>query len=212
MGFIVKDAENHLVHLAGFFQECSDFPDSDLRRLTFWIALDARTDRRKGNALKAVFGGETQALSVARSEQFSIFGGAAIDRPNGVDDVPARQGERGGDFGFARVTTPQLPASFQELFTSSTMNRTVNAATTKQRPVGCVDDGVDFQSRDVFPGEFDALHCRRLLLLVSADRLIFRRAYGPAHLQCIQADTSLPEPNYGPLEHQTTRKACRISD
>jgi hypothetical protein len=65
VGVVVKDAENHLAQWAGFFQECGDFPDSNLRCFTPWIAVNSGADGREGDTLEIFIRSEIQALPVA---------------------------------------------------------------------------------------------------------------------------------------------------
>jgi hypothetical protein len=54
-----------------------------------------------------------------------------------------------GDLRVAGLAAAKQPAFRNEVGTRSAMDRSVDAASSEQRTVGCVDDDIDIELRDV---------------------------------------------------------------
>ena len=59
-----------------------------------------------------------------------------------MDHVLCLQTSAGRDLGIASRTTSQLAALGQDLWATSAVDGAIHAATTQQRAIGCVDDGL----------------------------------------------------------------------
>ena len=111
------------------------------------MPVEMRRERDRGEAGAA---GEGEALRVAaRQERILVVVAVPPDRPDGVDDVARRQAEAGRHHGMAGRTRARSPGSGRQLRPGRSMDRPVDAATTRQGAVRGVDDGVDIQGRDV---------------------------------------------------------------
>ena len=82
--------------------------------------------------------------AVAGGEQIIFVQISAVPyRPDGVDHMPGREPISLGDFGIARLATMQHAAFGNEVGPGGAMDRPVNAASTEERRVRRVDDGVN---------------------------------------------------------------------
>lgn len=94
-----------------------------------------------------------------------------VDRPHGVDHPPGRQvppgsGYRltGGQAGRV-VVPPDRPALLQYRRTTSPVDRSIHAATTQERRVRRVNDGVDVLKGDVALDDLDSQLFRAMFVL-----------------------------------------------
>jgi hypothetical protein len=76
------------------------------------------------------------------------------NRAHGVNDMPRPQPITPGDFGIARGTAIERAAFRKQLRPGRPMDRTIHAATAKQRTVRGVDDSVNAQCRDIGDDDF----------------------------------------------------------
>jgi len=129
----------------------------DARSAIGWKAVSTRRDGGKGNRGKTVLACETEARTVAGGKQLVLAAlAAAPNRTNGVDDVTREKAKARGDLGIPRLAAAELGTSRAKLGTCGTVDRTIHAASAKQRPVGGVDDGVDVEPGDVAFDDFNA--------------------------------------------------------
>jgi hypothetical protein len=95
-------------------------------------------------------GGQLQGLAITRSQQGRFALPSAL--PNGtdsVDDKARRQTKAGRQPGFTGRTAAQSLAGGQQFGAGRPVNRPVDATTTEQRAVRRIDNGIDWQLRDV---------------------------------------------------------------
>lgn len=129
----------------------------DARSAIGWKAVSTSRDGGKGNRGKTVLARETEARTVAGGKQLVLAAlAAAPNRTNGVDDVTREKAKARGDLGIPRLAAAELSTSRAKLGTCGTVDRTIHAASAKQRPVGGVDDGVDVEPGDVAFDDFNA--------------------------------------------------------
>jgi hypothetical protein len=81
---------------------------------------------------------------------------AVPDRTDRVDDVPGGKSIAPRDLGIARRTAAQLTALGEKFGSSGAMDRAIDTASTQERRIGCVDDGVNAQGRNVGNDDFEA--------------------------------------------------------
>lgn len=81
---------------------------------------------------------------------------AVPDRADGMDYVFGRQTISARDLRIARVAATERTAFVEQLRPGGTVDGTVHAATTQQRRVGRVDDGVNAQCRNVSDEDFQS--------------------------------------------------------
>ena len=114
------------------------------------IAVGADADAGKSDALQPGLGGEFQRMAVAGGEQrrFAVLS-VAPDGADGVDDVPGRETEAGGDFGLPCGAAVQGTTVGQQLRPGGAVNGSVDSAAAQEGIVGGVDDGVDGQCRNI---------------------------------------------------------------
>ena len=93
---------------------------------------------------------ECEARAIASGKQPVLAALAtAPDRANGVDHVTRRQPEAWRDLGISRLAALELGAGRAKLRAREAVDRAVIATSTELCPIGCVDDGVDVEPRDV---------------------------------------------------------------
>src|SRR5438105_14334364 len=125
--------------------------DRDRRRMRDGKPIDAGTDRRRRDRGQSVFGGDRERRAIGRAQEVALTVTAvAPARSYRVDHVTGghapRAGDHGGAGGASVVTLAQLA---HDLRPAGSMHPAVNPATTGERAVGRVDDGVDVERRDV---------------------------------------------------------------
>lgn len=105
------------------------------------------------------------------------------DRANSMNHIFCRQVVARGELGIAGSTAIKLPAFFQQSWSGSTMDCTINTTATQQRSIRCIDDGIHFQRRNVgFNSsdhrEHDTVANASVLLyaihIIATDTIIFR--------------------------------------
>src|SRR5689334_995238 len=87
---------------------------------------------------------------------------AVPDRPDRMDYMLCRQPIAFGDLGAAGLAAAKDAALFEKPRAGAAMNRAVDAAATKQRRVGGVDDGVNAQCGNVGDDNFQPQRPQRL--------------------------------------------------
>ena len=146
-----RAVENDDVHRHVVF--CEKFTDGVHRhpeRLILWIAENTGGDQRKGDRFAAVLLRQRKARPVAGGELFPLAVLTAVPhRAHGVDDVAALQAVRAGDLGLAGPAAAQRPALLEQLRPRRTVDAAIHAASTQQRFLRRVDDGVYAHFRDV---------------------------------------------------------------
>src|SRR5262249_51925677 len=106
---------------------------------------------------EAVFAREREALAVAGGKQPVLAALATSpDRANGVDDVTRWQTEARRDLRIPRLAAAELGAGRAKLRACGAVDRSVNATSTEQCPIGGVDDGVDVELGNVALDDLDA--------------------------------------------------------
>jgi hypothetical protein len=105
---------------------------------------------REGYRRKPIGLAEFDCATITRREVVILTLVATVpDRPNGMNYVPRRQPIAFGDLGIAGFAAMQRAAFGKQFGSSRIMYIAIDAATTKQRRIGGVDDGVNAQGRDV---------------------------------------------------------------
>ena len=100
--------------------------------------------------MKPILFRQAQGLTVAAGQQFRLaLFPVAIDRPDGMNHVTGLQSIAFRDLGLAGRAAVQATAFGQEPRPGGPMDRAVDPAAAQQAVVGCVNDGVDIQCRDV---------------------------------------------------------------
>ena len=140
------DVHRHVV----FSQKFADGVHRHAERLILWIAKNAGGDQRKCHRLTAVLLRQRKAGAIAGVELFPLAALTAVPhRAHGVDDVAARQAVRAGDLGLAGSATAQRPALLEQLRPRRPVDAAINAASTQQRFLCRVDDGIHAHFRDI---------------------------------------------------------------
>jgi hypothetical protein len=81
---------------------------------------------------------------------------AVPNRSDRMDDMPRRQPVAFGDLGIAGFAATKRAALCEQLGSGGAMDRTIDAASTKQRDIGGVDNGVNAQCCDVGDDDFES--------------------------------------------------------
>jgi tetratricopeptide (TPR) repeat protein len=140
-------------------QEPGHRTDCDTRCIPHRIAVDAATDRGKGNRAYAVRRRKRQALGVAARQQLGLAVPAvAIARPDCMDHELRRQPIPSGDLRLTGRTATQRAAFRQQFRPRGAMDRTVHTATAQQRLVRRIHDRIHGKLRDVRLHDDYALH------------------------------------------------------
>ena len=84
-----------------------------------------------------------------RQRRILAMASAMPHRTNGMDHMPRRQSITFGDFGAAGRAAMEGAAFGEKLRPGRAMDRAIDAASTQQRRIGSVDDGVNAQGGDV---------------------------------------------------------------
>ena len=81
---------------------------------------------------------------------------AGPDRTDGVNDESSWQTISGRDFSFAGTTTAQRAAFGEQFGACGAVNRSIDAATAKERCVRRVHNGINVQFSDVAAEDLDS--------------------------------------------------------
>ena len=107
--------------------------------------IDTGADAGEGDALEVVFFCQSHGGIVAGGQQLTLVMTASVpDGAYGMNDFLAWQVVGIGHLALACVAAAQRPALFKQSFSCCTVDGTVDASPTQQRPVGCVHDGINF--------------------------------------------------------------------
>lgn len=171
--------EAHLVELPGPLVD-------DLGRyrgcLAERVSVDPARDGRKRDGPEGVLDRERERRAKGRRQKLGVPWAAAVDRPDGMDDVPRRKVKPWSDTRFAGRASHvgpdlrDLTTGFEQLGTCGAVDCAVDSATAKHLWVGSVDDGVDRLARQIALEYVDSSRH----LTEAAGHLEIRRS-GPSH-------------------------------
>ena len=151
-----KAAKYDARHIRRSSQRLSDRGDRDAGRTIGGKAINAGGNGGKGYGEKCVGLAQFERAAIAGSEQLVFARVAAVpNRTDGVNHIPGRKAIAFGDFSVAGGAATKRAAFGKQLGTGGPMNRTIDAATTEQRRIGGVDDGVNAQCRDIGNDDFE---------------------------------------------------------
>jgi hypothetical protein len=98
---------------------------------------------------------ELERTAIAGRQQIVLARASPIPhRPDGVDHMAGREAISFGDFGVAGLATVQHVTLGDEVGAGRAMNGAIYAATTQQRRICGVDDGVNAERCDVSNNDF----------------------------------------------------------
>ena len=107
-------------------------------------AVDARGDRRKGDALEADVVGELQGAGVGRSEEGFLSGGAiTVLGPDGMNDVLRVDGEGRRNPCLAGWARCHLVAGALQVWARRPEDDATHATTSRQVFIRCIHDRAD---------------------------------------------------------------------
>ena len=113
-------------------------------------AIDTGADAGEGDALQAVFLGQTHGGVVTGGEQLALVLVAAIpDGPDGMDDLLTRQTVGIGHLALPRLTAAQRAAFLQQLNTCRPVDGAIYTSAAQQTPVGGIHDCIDLERRNI---------------------------------------------------------------
>ena len=113
-------------------------------------AIDTGADAGEGDALQAVFLGQTHGGIVTGGEQLALVLVAAIpDGPDGMDDFLTRQTVGIGHLALPRLAAAQRAAFLQQLNTCRPVDGTIYTSAAQQTPVGSIHNRIDLERRDI---------------------------------------------------------------
>jgi hypothetical protein len=122
---------------------------------------------------------------------------AVPNRADGMYHVFCRQPVTCGDFGAACFTPSQYAALFQQLRACCPVNGPVDPTATQERPVGCIDDGIGLQFRDVSQAKFDSAHLIKRFEHQCKDKTILPSGAGVYQLVYFRGLGKVPVPDTG---------------
>jgi hypothetical protein len=85
------------------------------------------------------------------------LGRSAVNRPHCMNYKSRRQAISLGNFGTARLASPQGPTLLQKLRSCCAMDCPIDTTATKQRTIGRIDNCIDAESSDITLVEFDLI-------------------------------------------------------
>src|SRR5439155_25230092 len=139
----VVGAEDDLLRELVLIEPRTDRRDRDVGGLALRIAEHAGRDARERDRLDRVLACDLEAAPVARRELRAHAGAtAAVDRPDGVDDVLRRQLVALRELRLAGLATAERAALDEQLAPGAPVDRAVDAATAEEAGVRGVDDRV----------------------------------------------------------------------
>ena len=145
------DVHRHVV----FSQKFADGVHRHAERLILWIAKNAGGDQRKCHRLTAVLLRQRKARPVAGNQQLPLTVTAPVPhRADGVDHILTGQPVSLGDLGIAGLAATERPALGQQLRSRRAMDTAIHAATTQQRFVRRIDDGIHFHFCNIIANNF----------------------------------------------------------
>ena len=122
----------------------------DAGGLSLREAVDTGADAGEGDALQAVFLGQTHGGIVTGGEQLTLVLVAAIpDGSDGMDDLLTGQTIGIGHLALPRLAAAQRTALLQQFDTGRPVNGAIYSPTAQQAPVGSIHDRIDLERRDI---------------------------------------------------------------
>lgn len=158
-----EEDEYDFLHLrAGPRQMCCRLSDGNHGSLIEGVSVCAGADGRERDTADATLLGHLEAGPVAFRQQFRFaIAAAAVDRADGVEDVPRIQPSGAGRDRVARGALPELlPDLIQFRHNgrpAGAVDRAIDAAAAGQRGVGRVHDGISRHPGDVAGCEHQGL-------------------------------------------------------
>lgn len=147
---LAEAAEDHRLQCRGTAQEPAHSSDRQLRRMIRREAIHTRRDAGESDALQPMLRRESERVRVTRAQQLRLTIAAAVpDRTDGVYHMPGLELVALGDLRLARLATVQAHALAHQIGTGSPVNHAIHAASTHERGVGRIDDGIDIKLGDI---------------------------------------------------------------
>ena len=136
-------------------QKLTDSVHRHAQRLILRVSEDAGGDQRKGDRFAAVLLRQRKAGAIAGGELFPLAALTAVpDRADGVDHILAGQPVSLGDLGIAGLAAAERPALGQQLWPRRAMDASIHTATTQQRFICRIDDGIHFHFCNIIANNF----------------------------------------------------------
>lgn len=126
-----------------------DGRDCDLRGLLNRISVGARSKRWERDALQRVSIREQKRIRISTAQQLRILCSTAIDRRNRMNHVARRQIARTRDHGLTRRAAANAATFLHDRRTTGAVNRAVDAASARERRIGCIHDRIRSNARDI---------------------------------------------------------------
>jgi len=158
-GWLTPEHESHELRAGMRLEKGVGCCDGHFRRFVQRVGVGAGAECGEGHAVAIVIQSELQCTLVGAGEQRGFLALATV--PHGPDrvDYVASGKEAGttddGRTGWATIWIP-LPCFLHDGGAAPAVDRTINAAASRQAAVGRIDYGVDVLIRDIAGNQFDA--------------------------------------------------------